>query len=369
MVPLPGGASQEAAGVTRLSDGTICLQAVCPCGRVIRTSLDNAGKAARCPECGEVVPLPAIRKKGSREETAGKSSGRAAAAPKNAGDDFLAGGEEEQLDWDSLPEPEERSAKPKRRKKPVEEEESDEDEEELESRPRKKKKSRSKSSDDDEEEDDEGSSKKWLILGGVGAFVVTAGLVALMVAFMSKVPVTDDKAGQLPKDLEFVDFNHENVRVHCVYPKGWEARGAGGQGNVPPVAIFEDGTARVEFRSNLRGSAMTMNTQASRDPNVKVPDEFKPVSQIHEMHLERYKEDISGYKEIGSPTMVKVTGFGGEGRLSNYTANAGLFGTVRGYRVTLIGSDQWNCFFQCPAGDWKKYQPIFDKMLASASGG
>ncbi|MFO1020239.1 MAG: hypothetical protein U0903_06035 [Planctomycetales bacterium] len=362
MVPLPGGASKTSAGVTTLTDGTVCLQALCPCGRVLRTSLDNAGKAARCPECGEVVPLPAIRKQVARgDDAGGESSRQRRAVPASKLDEGASPGlDGDGLDWDSLPEPEERVAKPKRRKKTVAEEaEDDEDAPRIH---------RKKSKRDEEES----GSKTLLILGGIGTFVVTAGLVALLVFFMPQPggkKADDDKPGELPKGMEFVPFNHEIVHIQTVYPKGWQTRGSGGSGGVPPVAILEDGTARVEFRANQRGSATAMIMQPNPDPTKKIPDSMKPVSRIHEDNRARYEEDIPGYTEVGEPKMVKVKGFNGEGRLSNYTCKVGLFGSARGYRVTLIGSDQWNVFLQCPYDDWKKYQPIFDKMLENASGG
>ena len=98
----------------------------------------------------------------------------------------------------------------------------------------------------------------------------------------------------------------------------------------------------------------------------KLPDDEKPVSKIHHEQTRKFIEEKSGYQEHGAPEMIKTAN--SEGRLSAFTASEG-FSTVHGYRVTLIGTNnQWNVICQCSASDWKDFQEVFRKIIASTSG-
>jgi hypothetical protein len=168
---------------------------------------------------------------------------------------------------------------------------------------------------------------------------------------------------------ELENFSTEQSELMCLAPKGWDVKFGGGTGGVPVFATFEKGKIKIQFRSSPSGTQIGAIAQAGTQDPQDLPESMRPVSVAHDYQKQKFSAEVSGYQEKGEPKMFKCAGFGGEGRLSTFTATEGMFGQVYGYRATLLGgNNQWNVVCKCPAADWKVCQPLFLKILESASG-
>lgn len=328
------------------------IQVKCECGRVIKTGDENAGKKAKCPDCGEVVQLPSARKAATSSKPGASKS-----KPKPSEDDEfedLPLAEDSDDDDDELP-----SARPKRKKAGSVAKRGGEVDEESSS---KKKKKGAKAQPQAQ------SKKTILIAGGIVGGVAFLGIIVGAVMFaMSGKPSNDTAAA--PKLPELEKFSTDQGELTCLVPKGWTVKSGGGTGGVPPFATFEKGTIKIQFRSSPSGTQIGAIAQAGNQNPDELPDEMKPVSVAHAYQKEKFSLEVPGYEEKGEAKMFQPAGFGGEGRVSTFTATEGMVGTAYGYRATLLGNtNQWNVTCKCPAASWKACQPLFMKILESASG-
>lgn len=336
------------------------IQVECECGRVIKTNDANAGKKARCPECGEIVQIPAPRKSASTKTPTVSDKGAVTAAVKNAKkkppadeEDLFAGGDEsfhgdgDDEDFE-MPLPKSKKASSKKSSKASAEAD--------EPAPKKKKKKKGGEADDTE-------LNKNIIIGTCVFFgLAFLGLIGYGIANMGSIAAGPKM--EVPK--EFAEYSSPNGELRCQGPKGWTTKNGGGSGGVPPFLTIEQGSVKIQFRSSPSGSAMSTIQNPNGEDTKDLPDEEKPVSKMHEFQKRKFMEEKSGYQEHGKDEMVKTAN--SEGRLSTFTASEG-FSTVHGYRVTLIGTNnQWNIVCQCSAGDWKDFQEVFRKVIASTSG-
>lgn len=339
------------------------IQVECDCGRVIKTQDENAGKKARCPDCGEVVQIPAARKASATKFTATKPAGKSPASSakrRPPEDEFDDGAMDDDADFgdDEIGDDEEQEARlPKSKKAGAKSSGKKSSKVKGDDEPPAKKKKKKKADDGD-------LNKKILIGSGVAVGLVVLGLGIFL---MTKLPSAGG-GGKVEVPQNFVEFSSAQGEIRCQVPKDWQTKSGGGTGGVPPHASFESGSVKVTFRSSPSGASFQMMAQAgSQDPS-EMPDELKPVSQVHEIQKRKFQDEMSGYQEQGNPVMIKTVGFG-EGRMSEFTASAGLLGKVYGYRVTLLGTNnQWNLVCQCSANQWKDFQPVFRRIIESAGG-
>lgn len=333
------------------------IQVECDCGRVIKTNDENAGKKARCPECGEVVQLPAARKSATSKSatTGSRSPAKSTKRRPPEDDEFDDGAMEDDEDLGDEEEDEEEVPRSRSKKSTGKKSAKEKGDAEAGSKKTKKKK---KSKDDDAE-----LNKKIIIGTAVAAGLVVVGLAIFLIM---KMPGGAAAAKvEVPKD--FVAFSSPNGELSCQVPKDWASKSGGGTGGVPAYATFENGSVKIDFRSDRAGSAMSTGVQAGSQNQQNLPDEEKPVSTMHEFQKKKFKEALSDYEEQGNPEMIKTAGFG-EGRLSAFTATEG-FSKVFGYRITLLGvNNQWNLVCKCPGNQWKDFQPVFRKIAESAGG-
>lgn len=320
------------------------IQVKCECGRAIKTNDQNAGKKAKCPDCGVIVQLPdapRLRK------------------PKPSDDD----------EFEDLPVAE-----------------YSEDDDDLPSARRERKKVGSSATRGELDKGGSSNKKKkgakprpqspnqMLIVGGIVGGVVMLGIVVAVVMFITSPGRTSATAANeapaaAPVLPELENFSTAQGELTCLAPKGWAVKSGGGTGGVPPFALFEKGDIKIQFRSSPSGTQIGTISQAGAPDEEELPESMRPVSVVHEYQKEKFSLEVSGYQEKGEPKMFKLAGFGGEGRLSTFTATEGMIGQAYGYRATLLGTNnQWNVVCRCPAAKWKACQPLFMKVLESASG-
>lgn len=327
------------------------IEVECECGRVIKTGDANAGKKARCPECGEVVQIPAPRNAGGKSPASaakGVATGSVKTAKKRTpSEDEYQGDDDDFGDGEELPEL-------PRSKKKLTGKSSKAKGGDVEESPKKKKK---------KEAADAELNKNILIGTGVVFGLAFLGMIGYGIANMGS--VASGPKMEVPK--EYVSYSSPNGELTCEGPKGWELKTGGGSGGTPPFLTLEQGGVKIQFRSSPSGAAFQMIAQAGQQDEKEMRDEDKPVSQIHDKQKDRFVQEMSGYEEQGAPTMIKTAG--GEGRISAFTASEGLLSKTFGYRCTLLGTNnQWIVMCKCSANDWKDYQAVFRKVIESTRG-
>lgn len=342
-----------------IEKATFMIQTECECGRVIKTVDENAGKKAKCPDCGEVVRLPAKKQKQasrSAEPASPSRSARSKALGSKSSKDKpskRSGGDQTSTDdWGD--------------------EEFSETVRSLPSRTRRKIKS-TKGEGTEPGSDKAKESKKGTKEGGNSAIMIVLGVGAVVAvgiclgAFLMVKPGGADGAAKKGGGIKLVEFKSEQGELNCLYPEGWEVTAGGGTGGIPPSAVFEKSGAKVSFRSSPSGSALSMIVQPNASDGAEISDDLKPVSRIHEMQKRKVEDDLNGYQETGPAQMIKTAGFG-EARVSEFTASE-RFSKIYGYRVTILGNqNQWIVVCKCSASQWKGYKSMFRKMIESAKG-
>lgn len=183
------------------------IEVECECGRVIKTKDENAGKKARCPDCGEVVQIPVPRKAGSKSPAASAVKSTKKRPPSE--DEY--DGEDEDFDGEEEAEelPRSRSKKPTG-KRPAK------GKAEPEEPVSKKKKKKKKGEDPD--------LNKNIIIGTCVVFgIAFLGLVGYGISQLGSMAAAP--AVEVPKD--FVEVSTPNGELRCQAPKGWASKTGG----------------------------------------------------------------------------------------------------------------------------------------------
>lgn len=209
-------------------------------------------------------------------------------------------------------------------------------------------------------------NNKVLIIGGsVLGFGVLVGLAFLFGGVVH--PSGSGQAVDVPQQFE--NFANEQGAFRCEYPAGWNASGGGGTGGKPAWAKFEKGGVIITIRDSLAGSAVgdisrSTNQMATGGVQEELPDELEPVAKVHEFRKSYAENEMDHYQE--KPPVVIQTGFG-EGRMSEFTARTTFFGTIYGYRATLLNNRyQFNVYCKCYSeADWNALKPTFRKVIES----
>jgi len=182
------------------------------------------------------------------------------------------------------------------------------------------------------------------------------------------VVTTSSSAAKAPAEpQQYVAYQSEDGGFGADAPEGWETKGAGGTGGLPPWARFKDGTASISIKANLAGTVMSDMFGATQDGGGigEIPEDQTPIAKLHEFQRERIALNFSdGSYEEQPGNNIKIPY--GEVRISEFTASEGFGSSVRGYRMTMSSVKwQFNVVAKCPKRKWEQYQPIFDHVLRS----
>jgi hypothetical protein len=202
------------------------------------------------------------------------------------------------------------------------------------------------------------------IVAGTGGLL----LVALFVAgiFLLRSGVGTATKCEAPKN--YVRFAPKNLALSATVPQDWKQTYAGGQMGIPISARFESGSISISIRESIGGGALGQAAIAMQGAAPGVPKEA-PVVGIHEYHRAHFEEDYRNYQEqFARP--IKTRGYG-EGRISDFTASEGMFGSqISGCRATVMNSiHQFTITCKCPPGQFKDVKPVFEKIINSLSTG
>jgi hypothetical protein len=203
-----------------------------------------------------------------------------------------------------------------------------------------------------------------LILGGVGGLLLVGLVVAGIVLLRSGI----FKPAKYEPPQNYVSFAPKGFQLSAKVPEGWTQTCAGGEAGLPISARFSSGSISVNVRESIGGGALGQAAIAMQGAAPGVPKEA-PVVGIHAYHRRHFEDDYKNYnEEFGRP--IQTRGYG-EGRISDFTASEGLFGSqIKGCRATVMNSiHQFTVTCKCPAGQFKDIKPVFEKIVASLSTG
>lgn len=157
--------------------------------------------------------------------------------------------------------------------------------------------------------------------------------------------------------LASVDFAAKDSAFRLRYPKGWEHDTGSRPDNSYSWARFTKDSAKIEVYADVQGSLMS-GSDVNRQPQSE-GSETAPVHVAHELAKRSTAEGFSDYNE-GKPAVFKGAKLG-EGRIAQFTASGGLFGSrIRGLRVTLLTNDRRvTILCQCPDKEFAGNQPTF----------
>jgi hypothetical protein len=176
------------------------------------------------------------------------------------------------------------------------------------------------------------------------------------------------KGAKFEAPTNYVRFAPEGLPLSAAVPQDWAQTYAGGQNGIPISARFTFDSVSIDVRESIGGGALGQAGLAIQAAAPGVPKEA-PVIGIHEYHRARFEEDYQNYNE-GMSRPIKTRGYG-EGRISDFTAKQGLFGsTIKGCRATVMNPiHQFTVTCKCIPSQFKDAKPVFEKIISSLSTG
>ncbi|HVF09344.1 MAG TPA: hypothetical protein VNA16_00990 [Abditibacteriaceae bacterium] len=197
------------------------------------------------------------------------------------------------------------------------------------------------------------------------AIKMGVGLLAVVVIgfFVSRVVLGAMQPQSVEAPTAFTSFTAGDKSFTCDAPADWDnATATLGGGGVTGNATFKKGAVRIDVKSDLAGSLWgDISRVGSAEPGVP---QKSPVQKVHEMSTEAMSKKFTNYEEMpGTMYQSKL----GETWMSEFTADGGFgVGKLHGYRVTMLGGERrYTVLCQCPAADWDKLKPAFDRIRDS----
>jgi hypothetical protein len=345
----------------------MAIEFSCDCGQKFRVSDEHAGKKTKCKACGSTVAIPRSAPAKAGPQGANPKAGKP--IPKSArkeeelfllelADEDESGGDNDfDFALEEVPQQRRLPGKPGAKKKKKVVDPADEDD-----KPRRKKK---------QSGDESGLPKPALI--AVLAVLGLAGVTGAGFALVKAIGGGAEAAKPLEK--QYVLFEHELGSFKIEHPSDWQARGAGGNGGVPPSVQIEGDDAYFNAKGSIGGAAIgDMASAGAGMADFGIPGEdeaedaggidLSPVASVHEYQKTKRELELNDYEE-SPPEKIESGGFG-EGRLSLFTASKGFGSRIKGFRGTFLATDyQYNLFCHVPERQFDRYEPIFRKMIAS----
>jgi len=191
--------------------------------------------------------------------------------------------------------------------------------------------------------------KTWILAAAVGAVLAIGGC-----------------TGKAVVPTSYSTYNAKDGSFQIQYPAGWESDGGDRSGYA--WAKFTSGGAVISVDANVTGSLIGDLSKSSVIPlGIEGDQEDRnPVAAVH-AHEKQGFEDEEGVTEE-KPAIVK-TGFP-DARKSEFSGSKTFGGTIRGCRVTALGSTKRiRVVCECPESEWEALKPAFNKAIESVAMG
>jgi predicted Zn finger-like uncharacterized protein len=135
-------------------------------------------------------------------------------------------------------------------------------------------------------------------------------------------------------NLEFTRGESEQRKFAVEYPAEWSFRTGGGSGGKPEFIRITTDNISISIKTTLKASALGDIAGAGGVVEDDLPDELKPIAQVHEQLKNDMAIDMNSYEE--EPPEVIHTKFG-ESRMSKFAGDRGFLGGGKafGFRATV----------------------------------
>lgn len=168
------------------------------------------------------------------------------------------------------------------------------------------------------------------------------------------------------KALASVELSAKDGAFRLRHPPGWEAQTGGKADNTYSYILLDKGAAKITVHADITGSLISGADSASAS-DFEEGSPFAPVQKAHEHYAKTGTTELDEYQE-SEPRVFKDSGFG-EGRISVFTASAGMFGgKLKGYHATVMNRDRRiSALAYGPAEDFPKLRATYLAVCRSLS--
>ncbi|WP_337177125.1 hypothetical protein [Paludisphaera sp.] len=166
--------------------------------------------------------------------------------------------------------------------------------------------------------------------------------------------------------LASVEMSAKDGAFRLRHPPGWETQTGGKADNTYSYILLDKGAAKITVYADITGSLIS-GADSANAADFEEGSPFAPVHKAHEHYAKSGTEELGEYQE-SEPEVFKGTGFG-EGRLSVFTASAGMFGgKLKGYHATVLNRDRRiSVLAYGPAEDFPKLRATYLAVCRSLS--
>lgn len=136
------------------------------------------------------------------------------------------------------------------------------------------------------------------------------------------------------KALASVEMSAKDGAFKLRHPPGWQTQTGGKADNTYSYILLDKDPMKISVYADITG-ALVSGADSANASDFEEGSPFAPVHKAHEHYAKTGVDEFSDYQE-SEPTVFKDSGFG-EGRISVFTASAGMFGgQLKGYHVTVM---------------------------------
>jgi hypothetical protein len=167
----------------------------------------------------------------------------------------------------------------------------------------------------------------------------------------------------VPTSYESFTDKHNTFKIQA--PCGWSAD-SGGDDKKYSWAAFTSGSTSIVF--DVDGMRALILRTATTGINPMVPGGANgltlAVDKVHWLEKPEFEEKMRVKEEKEESVETGL----GQTLKSQYTSTAEASSPIRGYRATAVRDDKRiKITCTCPAGEWDKLKPVFDKVIDSLS--
>lgn len=168
------------------------------------------------------------------------------------------------------------------------------------------------------------------------------------------------------KALASVEMSAKDGAFRLRHPPGWETQTGGKADNTYSYILLDKGAAKIAVYADVTGSLIS-GADSANAGDFEEGSPFAPVHKAHEHYAKTGTEELGEYQE-SEPKVFKDSGFG-EGRISVFTASAGMFGgKLKGYHATVMNRDRRiSAMAYGPAEDFPKLRATYLAVCRSLS--
>jgi hypothetical protein len=166
---------------------------------------------------------------------------------------------------------------------------------------------------------------------------------------------------RVPTSYDSFTEKHNTFKVQA--PGGWSVE-SGGDDRKYSWAAFTSGSTSIVF--DIDGMRALILRTATTGINPMVPGGTSgmtlAVDKVHWLEKPDFEEKMRVKEQQATPVETGL----GQVLKSEFTSTPEASSPIRGYRATAVRDDKRiKITCTCPAGEWDKLKPVFDKVIGS----